>query len=256
MGARLVDAQAPGLARRVRALPGLLAGGGGTADEQTVLALGRLVLSVRGRRRQDAPDDALRAELRAAVGFAPGAEEVAVLPGVEEHWTVLAQTVEDEEALRVQATWLAAAGGRVAQVLDLSAGERSLPLAPGPGHASIQLGGGTDIDRAVGYCEGPVERPDDTILVLISDLYEGGMAEGSLARAHRPVSSGVRFIALSALSDEGAPSYDRQLAGRLAALGVPGFARTPDLFPDLMAAAIRKEDVGRRASGGGGARAV
>lgn len=134
MGARLVDAQAPGLARRVRALPGVLAGGGSTADEDAVLALGRLALLVRGWRRQDALDDALRAELRAAVGFAPGAEELAALPGVADHWTVLAQTVEDEEALRVRATWLVSAGGRVGQVLDFSAGERPFPPAPGPGH--------------------------------------------------------------------------------------------------------------------------
>ena len=120
---------------------------------------------------------------------------------------------------------------------------------------SVQLGGGTDINRAVGYCEGLIERPEDTILVLVSDLYEGGVAAGLLARAHRLVTAGVQFIALLALSDEGAPSYDRQLAGQLAGLGVPSFACTPDLFPDLMAAAIRKEDVGRWASSAGIARA-
>lgn len=120
---------------------------------------------------------------------------------------------------------------------------------------SVQLGGGTDINRAVGYCEGLIERPDDTILVLVSDLYEGGVAAGLLARAHRLVSAGVQFITLLALSDEGAPSYDRHLAGQLAALGVPSFACTPDLFLDLMATAIRKEDVGRWASTVGIARA-
>jgi hypothetical protein len=116
---------------------------------------------------------------------------------------------------------------------------------------SVQLGGGTDINRAVGYCEGLITRPEDTILVLISDLYEGGVAEGLLARAHRLVSSGVQTIALLALSDEGAPSYDRALAARLAALGVPSFACTPDLFPDLMAAAIRKQDVNAWAAAAG-----
>ena len=119
---------------------------------------------------------------------------------------------------------------------------------------SVQLGGGTDINRAVGYCEGLVERPEDTVLVLVSDLYEGGVADGLLARAHRLVSAGVQMIALLALSDEGAPSYDRALAGRLAALGVPSFACTPDLFPELMAAALRKEDVGQWAAGRGIAR--
>ena len=115
MAARLVDAQAPGLARRVRELPGLLAAGGdGRANEDAALALGRLALLVQGWRRQDALDDALRAELRAAVGFAATAEDLAALPGVEGRWTVLAQTLEDADGLRVRATWLTSAEGRVA----------------------------------------------------------------------------------------------------------------------------------------------
>ncbi|GJD54785.1 vWA domain-containing protein [Methylobacterium dankookense] len=108
---------------------------------------------------------------------------------------------------------------------------------------SVQLGGGTDINRAVGYCESRITRPEDTILVLISDLYEGGVTAGLLARALRLVASGVQMVALLALSDEGAPAYDRALAAKLAALGVPAFACTPDLFPDMMAAAIRKQDL-------------
>ncbi|GJE26462.1 VWA domain-containing protein [Methylobacterium organophilum] len=116
---------------------------------------------------------------------------------------------------------------------------------------SVQLGGGTDINRAVGYCESRITRPEDTVLVLISDLYEGGVEAGLLARAQRLVGSGVQVIALLALSDEGAPAYDRALAARLVALGVPAFACTPDLFSDLMAAAIRKQDLGAWAAQAG-----
>ena len=116
---------------------------------------------------------------------------------------------------------------------------------------SVQLGGGTDINRAVGYCEARITRPEDTVLVLISDLYEGGVEEGLLARAQRLVAAGVQVVALLALSDEGAPAYDRALAARLAALGVPAFACTPDLFPDLMAATIRKMDLNQWAAGAG-----
>lgn len=107
----------------------------------------------------------------------------------------------------------------------------------------VQLGGGTDINGAVGYCQSLVREPRNTILVLISDLYEGGVAPQLLRRAAELVDSGVQFITLLALSDEGAPAYDRQLAVQLAALGVPSFACTPDAFPALMAAAIRREDV-------------
>lgn len=107
----------------------------------------------------------------------------------------------------------------------------------------VQLGGGTDINGAVGYCQGLIRDPRNTILVLISDLYEGGVEAGLLRRAAELVESGVQFIALLALSDEGAPSYDHALAAKLAALGVPSFACTPDAFPGLMAAAIRRDDV-------------
>ena len=115
----------------------------------------------------------------------------------------------------------------------------------------VQLGGGTDINGAVGYCQGLIQEPRNTILVLISDLYEGGVEAGLLRRASELVESGVQFITLLALSDEGAPSYDRALAAKLAALGVPSFACTPDAFPGLMAAAIRKEDINAWAAGQG-----
>lgn len=107
----------------------------------------------------------------------------------------------------------------------------------------VQLGGGTDINRAVGYCQSLVTDPRNTIMVLISDLYEGGVEKNLLQRANELVQSGVQFITLLALSNEGSPFYDKALAGRLSALGVPCFACTPDIFPGMMAAAIRKEDV-------------
>ena len=107
----------------------------------------------------------------------------------------------------------------------------------------VQLGGGTDINGAVGYCQGIISEPRNSILVLISDLYEGGVESGLLRRANELVESGVQFITLLALSDEGAPAYDAELAAKLAALGVPSFACTPDAFPQLMAAAIRRDDV-------------
>lgn len=115
----------------------------------------------------------------------------------------------------------------------------------------VQLGGGTDINGAVGYCQSIIREPRNTILVLISDLYEGGVEANLLRRAAALVESGVQFITLLALSDEGAPAYDRALAAKLAALGVPSFACTPDAFPGLMAAAIRKEDINAWAAGQG-----
>jgi hypothetical protein len=115
----------------------------------------------------------------------------------------------------------------------------------------VQLGGGTDIHRALGYAQGLVRAPHDTILVLVSDLYEGGDRAGMLERAAALVAAGVQVVALLALSDAGAPSYDARTAGALAALGVPCFACTPDAFPELMAAAIQRADVGAWAAGRG-----
>lgn len=112
----------------------------------------------------------------------------------------------------------------------------------------VQLGGGTFINKAVGYCQGLIREPRNTILVLISDLYEGGVEKELLQRAAELVESGVQFVTLLALSDQGAPSYDADLAQKLANLGVPSFACTPDLFPELMAAAIKREDIAQWAA--------
>ncbi|MCU0449004.1 MAG: VWA domain-containing protein [Bernardetiaceae bacterium] len=107
----------------------------------------------------------------------------------------------------------------------------------------VQLGGGTDIHRALTYCQSIVTRPNDTVLVLITDLYEGGDARGMRQKAAEITLAGVQLIVLLALNDEGAPMYDKQEAEYMASLGVPVFACTPDLFPDLMAAALSKQDI-------------
>ncbi|MET8000537.1 VWA domain-containing protein [Nonomuraea glycinis] len=106
-----------------------------------------------------------------------------------------------------------------------------------------QLGGGTDINRAIAYGQGLITRPAESVFVLISDLYEGGVRLEMLRRVAAMTQAGVQVIVLLALSDEGAPFYDHENAAALAALGVPAFACTPDAFPDLMAAAIERRDI-------------
>jgi Mg-chelatase subunit ChlD len=112
----------------------------------------------------------------------------------------------------------------------------------------IQLGGGTDINQALAYCQTLITRPSDTIFVLITDLYEGGDRDEMLKRAAAIVGSGARFVTLLALADSGAPSFDERNAAALAGMGVPSFACTPDHFPDLMAAAIQGRDLGQWAA--------
>ncbi|MDH5324904.1 MAG: VWA domain-containing protein [Gammaproteobacteria bacterium] len=107
----------------------------------------------------------------------------------------------------------------------------------------VQLGGGTDINRAIAYSQGLVQRPDDTIFILISDLYEGGNAKEMVQRVSNLVLAGVQVITLLALSDDGASFYDHSMAAVFSNMGIPTFACTPDKFPDLMAAAISKRDM-------------
>jgi len=112
----------------------------------------------------------------------------------------------------------------------------------------VQLGGGTDIARALAYCQTLITRPRDTIFVLITDLYEGGDAKEMLKRASAIASSGTRMVTLLALADTGAPGFDEQNAAVLAGFGIPSFACTPDRFPDLMAAAVHGRELGQWAS--------
>ena len=111
-----------------------------------------------------------------------------------------------------------------------------------------QLGGGTDINRAIAYCQDTIRQPQETILILISDLYEGGNNTSLIKRMASLVASGVQVITLLALNDEGAPCFDHQNAATFAAMGIPAFACTPDQFPDLMAAAISRQDIGQWAA--------
>jgi hypothetical protein len=106
-----------------------------------------------------------------------------------------------------------------------------------------QLGGGNDTPRALTYCQGIITRPAETVMVLVTDCYEGVLSEAMLEKTARIVDSGVTMICLLALGDDGAPSYDHRQAAAMASLGVPTFACTPDLFPGMMAAAIQKQDL-------------
>jgi Mg-chelatase subunit ChlD len=109
----------------------------------------------------------------------------------------------------------------------------------------VQLGGGTDINKAVGYAQTLVHAPADTILLLITDLFEGGNEAALVQKIASLHAMGVQVIVLLALDDQGAPSFDRALAAKLAAMDIPAFACTPDKFPLLMEAAIKKESLQR-----------
>ena len=112
----------------------------------------------------------------------------------------------------------------------------------------VQLGGGNDTPRALTYCQSLISRPSETILILISDLIEGPNSQKMLDISRSLIDAGVQMIVLLALNDQGKPVYDQANAAAYGAMGAPAFACTPDLFPDLMAAAINKQDIGRWAA--------
>ncbi|MEL6673489.1 MAG: VWA domain-containing protein [Bacteroidota bacterium] len=110
----------------------------------------------------------------------------------------------------------------------------------------IQLGGGTDIHKAVTYGQQLIKRPKDCIFVLITDLYEGGNRAQLLRRVKEMKAEGVNLICLLALNDEGKPAYDVHLGQAFAHLRIPAFACTPDDFPSLMAEAIQNRQIKSR----------
>ena len=107
----------------------------------------------------------------------------------------------------------------------------------------VQLGGGTDINKSVAYCEQFIEEPSRTLFIMITDLYEGGNQSQLVRRLGDMVASGVRCMCLLALSDGGKPSYDESLARKLSALGIPCFACTPSRLTEMLAGALRGMDL-------------
>ena len=76
----------------------------------------------------------------------------------------------------------------------------------------VQLGGGTDIANALGYCQQLIERPRHSVLFLVTDLFEGGNVDTMQRRVAEIVASGVHVVVLLALSDEGVPAHDHAQA--------------------------------------------
>lgn len=112
----------------------------------------------------------------------------------------------------------------------------------------IQLGGGTDINKSVAYSQQFITDPAKTLFILISDLYEGGNQASLVRRMEEMAESGVKVICLLALSDRGAPSYDEGLARRISQIGIPCFACTPGLLPELLEGALKGKDLNELAA--------
>ena len=107
----------------------------------------------------------------------------------------------------------------------------------------FQLGGGTNIDRSVAYCQKFIENPTKTLFFLISDLEEGGNRAAFLRRMQEIKESGVTLVCLLALADGGRPYYDAQMAQKIAAMHIPCFACNPQMLPALLERALKGQDL-------------
>jgi Mg-chelatase subunit ChlD len=103
---------------------------------------------------------------------------------------------------------------------------------------SVQLGGGTDIGRAMRYCERLVDDPLRTVLVLVSDFCEGASPAQLLTTCKRLAEARVKLLGLAALDMNANPSYDRQMADRLAAIGMDIAALTPNQLAQWLSKVI------------------
>ncbi len=107
----------------------------------------------------------------------------------------------------------------------------------------FQLGGGTDIDKSVAYCQQFIENPAKTLFFLISDLEEGGNRAALLRRIEEMKESGVTVVCLLALAGSGKPYYDAQMAQKIAGMGIPCFACNPQMLPVLLERALKGMDL-------------
>lgn len=126
------------------------------------------------------------------------------------------------------------------QVVDLTeeCGDDPVDMLMG-----VQLGGGTDINKAVAYCQTHITDPAKTLFILITELIEGGVEVQLVRRMKEIKESGVRTICLLALSYSGIPYYDEGIAKKLANLGVPCFGCTPNKLPELVHGALAGDDL-------------
>ncbi len=104
---------------------------------------------------------------------------------------------------------------------------------------SIQLGGGTDITQALMYTNGLVRQPQRTIVVLITDFYEGRSESDLTAQARLMADCGIRLIGLGALGYDARPSYNKSTAGKLRKVGMDILVCTPEKLAECMAEIIR-----------------
>ena len=106
----------------------------------------------------------------------------------------------------------------------------------------FNLGGGTDIHKSLVYCNSLVENPSKTLMFLISDLEEYGNTSRMLAQLKFMKESGITVVCLLAISDQGTPHYDHEMAEKIGKLGISCFACSPNRLPELLDCALNQKE--------------
>lgn len=108
----------------------------------------------------------------------------------------------------------------------------------------VQLSGAEDYWMATSYCERFMHTPDKTLYIVLGDLYDTSPNENRFVRKMEGLlEGGLKAIGLLAISDQGKPSFNENLANKLAKLGMPCFACTPNRLPDMLEAVLRGNDL-------------
>jgi hypothetical protein len=166
--ARLVDAQAPGAASRLRSLGSVAAGRPDGWPERLLSGLGLLHLLCEAHARAEGP---LRDDVRALLGWNVAREDVLAGERVRDRWAVLARILIEQERLRVQRTWLwGLETGRPALLLDFAA-----PFAP----LESRPPAGTAVDAELAFYPGATPLR----ALLAGDTGALGAAPGSFGTA-------------------------------------------------------------------------
>lgn len=142
MAARMVDAQAPGVARRLKEFPAILASGGQWADHALEEA-GSLQWLIHGFTQLESMSEGLRASVRSGIGWTTAEQELASAEIVRDQWQIVGRHLEEEDKLRVQRTWLAGVNTK-RFALSLSFAATNQPL-------DVSLPAGTVVDADLAF---------------------------------------------------------------------------------------------------------
>ena len=109
---------------------------------------------------------------------------------------------------------------------------------------SVQLGGGTNIGKAMGYCRTLVRQPRRTIVVLVTDFCEGADPRHLRQTVRGMKADGCHLIGLAALDEASAAWFDEKMASRLAGDGMEIAAVTPNRLAEWLAEVMQRAEKG------------